>query len=59
MALVNDDLFIYGIFNTCYDEAKNNNLDIIEFSGFEILYNGYVDMNKITIPVFLRYMRII
>ena len=55
MALDNDDLFLYGLFNKCYDEAKNNNLDIIEFSGFEILHNGYVDMNKITIPVFLRY----
>ena len=57
MALDNDDLFLYGIFNKSYEEAKRNNLDIIEFSGFEILQNGYIDINKITIPVFLRYKK--
>jgi len=55
MALDNDDLFLYGIFTKSYEEAKRNNLDIIEFSGFEILHDGYVDANKITIPIFLRY----
>ena len=55
MALDNDDLFLFGIFNKCYNEAKKNNLDIVEFSGFDILYNGYVDMNKITVPLFLRF----
>ena len=29
MALDNDDLFIFGIFNKCYDEAEKNNLDIL------------------------------
>lgn len=55
MALDNDDLFVFGIFNKCYEEAERNNLDIIEFSGLEILYNGYVDINKITVPVFSMY----
>ena len=29
MALDNDDLFLYGIFEKCYREAKKNNIDII------------------------------
>ena len=37
MALDSDDLFINeNIFNLCYKERKNNNLDIIEFSGFQV-----------------------
>ena len=28
MALDNDDLFLYGIFEKCYREAKKNNIDI-------------------------------
>jgi hypothetical protein len=31
-----DDLFVNeNLFDICYKEAKNNNIDIIEFSGFE------------------------
>ena len=55
MALDNDDLFIYGIFNQCYEEAENYNLDIIEFSGLQICKNCKVDINKIFIPHFLRF----
>ena len=55
MALDNDDLFLFGIFNKCYKEAKKNNFDIIEFSGLELLQNKYADMNKITIPFFMRF----
>ena len=37
MALDSDDLFINeNIFNLCYQEAENNNLDIVEFSGFQV-----------------------
>lgn len=37
MALDSDDLFINSnIFNICYKEGENNNLDIIEFSGFQV-----------------------
>ena len=37
MALDSDDLFINeNIFNICYTEAENNNLDIVEFAGFHI-----------------------
>ena len=37
MALDSDDLFINeNIFNLCYKEGKNNNLDIIEFSGYQV-----------------------
>ena len=35
--LDSDDLFINdNLFNLCYEEVKNNNLDILEFSGFHI-----------------------
>jgi len=37
MALDSDDLFINkNIFNICYNEAENNYLDIVEFSGFSV-----------------------
>ena len=55
MALDNDDLFIYGIFNKCYNEAEQSNLDIVEFSGIQICKNCSVDENKIYIPWFLRF----
>ena len=55
MTLDNDDLFLYGIFNRCYNEAEKNNLDIIEFSGLQICKNCSVDMNNIYIPYFLRF----
>lgn len=57
MALDNDDLFLYGIFNKCYEEAEKNNHDIIEFSGLQICKNCSVDINKIYIPWFLRFKK--
>jgi glycosyltransferase involved in cell wall biosynthesis len=36
MALDNDDLFINGIFNKCYEEAEKNNLDIYVSRVFRI-----------------------
>lgn len=57
MALDNDDLFLYGIFNRCYEEAEKNNYDIIEFSGLQICKNCSVDINKIYIPWFLRFKK--
>ena len=55
MALDNDDLFLYGIFNKCYNEAEKNDIDIIEFSGLQICNNCSVDMNKIHIPYYLKF----
>jgi len=55
MALDNDDFFIFGIFNKCYEEAEKNNLDIIEFSGLQICINCSVDMNNFYIPYYLRF----
>ena len=55
MTLDNDDLFLYGIFNRCYNEAEKNSLDIIEFSGLQICKNCSVDINNIYIPYFLRF----
>ena len=39
MALDNDDIFLYGIFEKCYEEAENNNLDI---SYIKINGNKYI-----------------
>ena len=57
MAIDNDDLFLFGIFNRCYEEAKKNNYDIVEFSGLQICKNCSVDMNNIYIPYFLRFKK--
>ena len=57
MPLDNDDLFIYGIFNKCYEEAEQNNIDIIEFSGLQICSNCSVDINNTYIPYFLRFKK--
>jgi len=55
MALDNDDLFLYGIFEKCYREAENNNIDIIEFSGLQICQNCTINLNSIYIPYYLRF----
>ena len=55
MALDNDDLFLYGIFEKCYEEAENNNLDIIEFSGIQICKNCSIDDKNIFVPYFLQF----
>ena len=55
MTLDNDDLFLYGIFDICYEVAEKNNLDILEFSGIQICNNCSVDKDKIYIPYYLRF----
>ena len=55
MALDNDDLFIYGIFNKAYEDAEQNNIDILEFSGIQLCHNCLANMNKIYIPYYLRF----
>ena len=55
MALDNDDLFLYGIFEKCYREAKKNNIDIIEFSGVQICNNCTINLNEIYVPYYLRF----
>jgi len=57
--LDSDDLFVNeNLFDICYKEAKNNNIDIIEFSGFES-YNKLLKINgKLpTIPLYLKYKK--
>ena len=55
--LDSDDLFVNkDLFDTCYKEAKNSNIDIIEFSGFE----SYTKLLKINgklpvIPLYLKF----
>ena len=59
MALDSDDLFINeNIFNLCYKEGKNNNLDIIEFSGFQVKNKILRLNNKYPkIAFYLRYKK--
>ena len=45
MPIDNDDLFIKDIFKICYEDAELNNLDIIEFSGYNT-YNVYLLPNS-------------
>jgi len=57
--LDSDDLFVNeNLFDICYKEAKNNNIDIIEFSGFES-YNKLLKINgKLpAIPLYLKYKK--
>ena len=59
MALDSDDLFINeNIFNLCYKEGINNNLDIIEFSGFQVIKKILRLNNKYPkIAFYLRYKK--
>ena len=56
MILDSDDLFVNeNLFNICFNQATQNNIDIIEFSGYN-LNSGYFKLNKIPkIPYYLRY----
>ena len=53
MTIDNDDLFLPGIFNICYEEAEINNIDIIEFSGCVIRINTFV--RSCNTPLFLKF----
>ena len=56
MALDSDDLFINpNIFNICYKEAENNELDIVEFSGFQVK-NKILRLNN-ELPKIAFYLR--
>ena len=57
--LDSDDLFINeNLFDTCYQEAKNNNIDIIEFSGFESYKKLLKENGKLpVVPLYLKYKK--
>ena len=57
--LDSDDLFVNeNLFDICYKEAKNNNIDIIEFSGFEIYNKLLRIIGKLpAIPLYLKYKK--
>ena len=56
MLLDSDDLFANeNILNVCFNEGIQNDIDIIEFSGFN-LKSKYFKLNRIPkIPLYLRY----
>ena len=50
------DMFINDIINTCYNEAELNNLDIVEFSGYNFSnINSNSTLSSIINPNFLNY----
>ena len=55
--LDSDDLFVNeNLFITCYKEATDNNIDIIEFSGFESYSNLLKVKDKLpAIPLYLKF----
>jgi len=54
--LDSDDLFVNeNLFDTCYQEAKSNDIDIIEFSGFESYSRLLKENGKLkVIPLYLK-----
>ena len=59
MFLDGDDLFVnQNIFSTCFKQAINNNIDVVEFSGFESNFSQILLNDSIPkIPVYLRYKK--
>ena len=59
MFLDSDDLFVNpNIFQICVQQALNNDLDIIEFSGFESDFNLFkLNYTIPKIPLYLRYKK--
>jgi len=59
MFLHSDDLFVnQNIFLTCFKQAINNNIDVVEFSGFESDFNQFKLNDTIPkIPLYLRYKK--
>ena len=55
MSIDNDDFFMPDIFNICYEEAENNNISIIEFSGCDKSIYKLFKNNNCKTCRFLRY----
>ena len=56
MALDSDDLFISeNLFNICYKEVEENNLDILEFSGFQV--QKYILRLNTQLPEIAHYLK--
>ena len=56
--LDSDDLFAHiNLFNICFNEVKQNNIDILEFSGFisNNKVNKYQDLRNI--PLYIRFKK--
>ena len=59
MFLDSDDLFVnQNIFLICFKQAINNNIDVVEFSGFENDFNKFEINDSIPkIPLYLRFKK--
>ena len=58
MTLDNDDIFLNGIFIKCYEEAKNNNIDIIEFATCKAKMNSLFKKNYCKLNDFIKHKEI-
>ena len=59
MFLDSDDLFVnQNIFLTCFQQSINNDIDVVEFSGFESDFNTFEINDTIPkIPLYLRFKK--
>ena len=55
MSLDNDDIFINDIFNICYKEAENNNIDIVEFATCKAKINSLFTKNYCKLNDFIKH----
>ena len=55
MTLDNDDIFINDIFNICYEEAENNNIDIVEFATCKAKINSLFTKNYCKLNDFIKH----
>ena len=58
MTLDNDDIFLNGIFNKCYEEAKNKDIDIIEFATCKAKMNSLFKKNYCKLNDFIKHKEI-
>ena len=58
MILDSDDFFANeNIFNICFKEASKNNIDIIEFCGYNLNYSYFQLDNIPEIPYYLKFKK--
>ena len=55
MSLDNDDIFINDIFKICYEEAENNNIDIVEFATCKVKINSLFNKNYCKLNDFIKH----
>ena len=57
MTIDNDDMFINDIFDICYEEAENDNIDILEFAECDKGINSTFQNKYCDIDIYLRIFK--